>query len=519
MIYPLPSISIASACYFGTLAKLGQVMGVVLMRIVICDQQRMLAEALAYGLDARGYHVLAVEATVSDVLSTVDAGRPDVCLLGWPPGEQSSDLDAVHAIRQRYPGMKVLVLSKRTDPETLSQLVKSPVAGLTHQDQSVDQIASALDAIAADQNVLDPGPRRIPVHRTERLSDLSPREKEVLARIVRGQSTTQMALAMNITVDTVRTYVKNVLAKLGAHSRLQLAALASQDGSHRPGTGHRRPVYRGPADEPVPAQIATRETEQKPGGRVVIRPAPLAPPRIDVLIVDQRFAFRDALAARLQAEPDLAVVAKVHSAAFVPRVLVGRSAHVILLDAELPDDSAIAFCAEMARRVAAPRVIMLSAASQPERIVAAVRAGAVAWVRKDESIDHLLGVIRDVADGETRLPPTELGPVLRLLIQDQDNRRHCDDLLAGLTPRERDVLFHLVDGAGRKEVAERLHLSANTVRTYMNSLMTKLGVHSTLEVVALTRPRLEALPEMRHLRGPTTRDAGAPQRLDARDIT
>src|SRR6185437_5085111 len=249
------------------------------------------------------------------------------------------------------------------------------------------------------------------------------------------------------------------------------------------------------------------------------RPAPLAPPRIDVLIVDQRFAFRDALAARLQAEPDLAVVAKVHSAAFVPRVLVGRSAHVILLDAELPDDSAIAFCAEMARRVAAPRVIMLSAASQPERIVAAVRAGAVAWVRKDEPIDHLLCVIRDVADGETRLPPAELGPVLRLLIQDQDNRRHCDDLLAGLTPRERDVLFHLVDGAGRKEVAERLHLSANTVRTYMNSLMTKLGVHSTLEVVALTRPRLEALPEMRGLRRSTTWDAGVPQRLDARDIT
>src|SRR5690349_25125482 len=108
-------------------------MGVVLMRIIICDQQRMLAEALAYGLDVRGYHVLAVGGTVSDVLSAVDAGRPDVCLLGWPPGGQSSDLDAVHAIHQRHPGMKVLVLSKPTDPGTLSQLVRSPVAGLTHQ--------------------------------------------------------------------------------------------------------------------------------------------------------------------------------------------------------------------------------------------------------------------------------------------------------------------------------------------------------------------------------------------------
>ena len=61
-------------------------------------------------------------------------------------------------------------------------------------------------------------------------------------------------------------------------------------------------------------------------------------------------------------------------------------------------------------------------------------------------------------------------------------------------------MFHLVDGAGRKEVAERMQLSANTVRTYLNSLMTKLGVHSTLEVVVLARPRLETLPEMRELR-------------------
>jgi DNA-binding NarL/FixJ family response regulator len=232
----------------------------------------------------------------------------------------------------------------------------------------------------------------------------------------------------------------------------------------------------------------------------VTRSAPPAPPGIHVLIVDQHLAFRDALAARLQAEPDLTVVGKAHSAEFAPRVLVGRSADVILLDAELPDDAAIAFCAELTRRAGAPRVVMLSAASGPGRIVAAVRAGAAGWVRKDESVDHLLHVVRGVVRGETWLPATELGPVLRLLIKEQDNRRDCDELLAALTPRERDVLFHLVDGAGRKEVAERMQLSANTVRTYLNSLMAKLGVHSTLEVVALARPRLEALPEMRQPR-------------------
>jgi DNA-binding NarL/FixJ family response regulator len=245
---------------------------------------------------------------------------------------------------------------------------------------------------------------------------------------------------------------------------------------------------------------------------MVIEVMSSVPPEIHLLIIDQQLTFRDALAARLRVEPDLVVVAGTESTKSARRVLVGRPTDVILLDAELSADSAVAFCAEMTRRVHAPRVVMLSAASEAQRIVDAVRACAVGWVRKDESIDHLLRVIRGVVRGETWVPSSELGEVLRLLIADQDERRGGDELLAILTQRERDVLFHLVEGAGRKEVAERLQLSANTVRTHLQNLMTKLGVHSTLEVVALTRPRLEALPEMRQLRRITTSTGGRPPR-------
>ncbi|MGH3251300.1 MAG: helix-turn-helix transcriptional regulator [Trebonia sp.] len=200
------------------------------MKVLICDQQLMLAEALASALYARGYDVLAVTTTVSDTRDQVGDCVPDVCLLGLQTGHELTGPDTVRAILQRYPGTKVLVLSEVTAPETLSQLIGSGVAGVTHQGQSVAQIAKALDAIEAGQNVLDPGPLRVPARDAGRLCELSPREKEILARIAGGQSTRQMSCAMNITVDTVRTYVKNVLTKLGAHSRLQLAALASRDG-------------------------------------------------------------------------------------------------------------------------------------------------------------------------------------------------------------------------------------------------------------------------------------------------
>jgi two-component system, NarL family, nitrate/nitrite response regulator NarL len=196
----------------------------------------MLADALAAALTARGHRVLAVTTTAADGVAAVNDCRPDICLLDLQFGDQPSGLDAARTIRQRYPGTKVLLLSGVTDSEALSQVVGSGVAGFVRKDKSVDQIVSALEVVAAGGSVLDPGlPRvrargRISPKPRNPLDELSPREKEIVARIARGQSTRQMAFAMNITVGTVRTYVKNVLAKVGAHSRLQLAALASRDG-------------------------------------------------------------------------------------------------------------------------------------------------------------------------------------------------------------------------------------------------------------------------------------------------
>jgi DNA-binding NarL/FixJ family response regulator len=214
---------------------------------------------------------------------------------------------------------------------------------------------------------------------------------------------------------------------------------------------------------------------------------------ISVFVIDQERTFADALAARLEAEDDVEVVAAVHARTPAQCLLVGRHADVMLLDGDLPERAAVRLCEELCSRDDPPRVVMLSYGSEAERIVDAIRSGAAAWVTKNESLQHLLQVIRGVAKGETWLPPAAVGRVLRSLIQDQERRRENDELLAALTPREREVLTCLAEGAGRREVAERLHLSANTVRTHLQNLMTKLGVHSTLEAVAMSRAHLEQL--------------------------
>ena len=125
-----------------------------------------------------------------------------------------------------------------------------------------------------------------------------------------------MAFAMNITVGTVRTYVKNVLAKLGAHSRLQLAALASQDGLL---------IDQVPASAVLASAggrwpgLAANRCCKTDRAVTLTEIAPSVPPKIQVLILDQQRTFHDALAVRLRAEPDLMVAAEAQSTSGSPR--------------------------------------------------------------------------------------------------------------------------------------------------------------------------------------------------------
>ena len=209
---------------------------------------------------------------------------------------------------------------------------------------------------------------------------------------------------------------------------------------------------------------------------------------VNLFILLQERTFADVLAIRLEREPDMEVVAALDASALPSRMLVGSRVDVVLLDADLADNAAFRLGQELSQAPEPPSLVFLSHSNNPERIVRAIRAGAVGWVRKDESLDRLIYVIRGVARGETWLPPDQTGEVLRLLMRRSDQADNGDDqFLALLTDRERDVLGCLAEGHRRRDVAERLHLSPNTVRTHLQNLMAKLGVHTALEAVALTR--------------------------------
>lgn len=204
------------------------------MRLVLCDDHQILAEALGAALEARGHEVLAVTNTPTAGVAAVAAHRPDVCMLDVRFREDRCGLDAARAIGQQYPSTKVLMLSAAADPQTVGEAAELGVAGYILKDQSVNEISQTLEMIAAGKAVS--GPRlesRQSCHHWSKgpLDVLTPREKEILAHMVAGARTVQIAQAMGVTTGTVRIHVGNVLAKLGVHSRLQAAAYAHQLGT------------------------------------------------------------------------------------------------------------------------------------------------------------------------------------------------------------------------------------------------------------------------------------------------
>lgn len=133
------------------------------------------------------------------------------------------------------------------------------------------------------------------------------------------------------------------------------------------------------------------------------------------------------------------------------------------------------------------RTVVLADRDDARRAARALQAGASGWVAKDCSLSRLLAVVRGVLRDETHLPPALLTGVLRELTAARRHRTESERLVESLTPREREVLRCMVAGLGRKAVAERLYLSPHTVRTHMQNVLGKLGVHSTLAAVALAR--------------------------------
>ena len=193
-------------------------------RVVLCDDHRLFVEAWALVLKARGIHAVQVCSTGAACLDVLASDAVDVCVVD----RQLSDcdgLDLIPTITTAAPGVPVLMVSASTDPALPRLAVDAGARGFVSKEFGLEHLSDVLVRVARGERVVEraPSARRAAF---EAASLLTARERTVMAKLVEGKDTAQLAQELDITYATARTHIQNVLTKLGVHSKLELVAFA-----------------------------------------------------------------------------------------------------------------------------------------------------------------------------------------------------------------------------------------------------------------------------------------------------
>ena len=220
--------------------------------------------------------------------------------------------------------------------------------------------------------------------------------------------------------------------------------------------------------------------------------APETPTR--VLIADDHEVVRIGLAALLDAQDGLAVVAQASSGDEAGRLAHQHRPDVVVMDIRMPNGSGIDACRAITTDLAGIGVIMLTSHADSDALFEAIDAGASGYVLKRVGSSELVNAVRAVAEGGSLLDPA----VTRSVLDRLRNASRLEEAgaFADLTEQERRVLAHIADGASNRTIADRMGLAEKTVRNYVSSILAKLGLDSRAQAAGYAiRNRLPELED------------------------
>jgi len=207
---------------------------------------------------------------------------------------------------------------------------------------------------------------------------------------------------------------------------------------------------------------------------------------IRLLLVDDHASSREPLAMLLDDEPDLSVIGRAETLAGARELLAGGlQVDVTVLDLGLPDGPGEDLVSPLLATNPRSAVLVLTSFSDRDRLARAVGAGAAGVLNKSSEVATILDAIRRLHRGERLVAPDEAAAALRLTQTSGLDRQREADLLASLTPREREILEVLAEGLADKEIAARLSVSIATVRTHVNAILAKTGARSRTQALIL----------------------------------
>jgi len=219
---------------------------------------------------------------------------------------------------------------------------------------------------------------------------------------------------------------------------------------------------------------------------------------IRVLIVDDHRLFSQAIQLVLEAA-GIEVIAVAATAEEALKAVAREQPDLVIADIRLPDASGLEVGRELLERFPGIRIAVVTAVTDVEVMREAMRIGFGAFLTKDTPVEELLSSLKAILDGQVvvtgRLTPRNGGAP-------EPENPDAALLARQLTPRELEVLTLLAEAASSQEIAHRLSVSSNTVRTHIQNVLTKLQVHSRLEAAAFAvRHGIVKVPVRTHLDG------------------
>ncbi len=196
------------------------------------------------------------------------------------------------------------------------------------------------------------------------------------------------------------------------------------------------------------------------------------PPKITVLLVDDHALVRRGFRRMLEDDPQISVVGEASDGGEAVRLATELKPKVIVMDCAMPELNGIEATRKILEKLPKTEILMLSMHSEETLVNQALEAGARGYILKNAMDLDLVSAVKNVAAGVTVLDPQVSRP---LNLKGERG--------GGLTPRELEILQHIVAGKSNKEIAADLNLSVNPVAVHLANIMDTLDIHKTAELV------------------------------------
>ena len=203
--------------------------------------------------------------------------------------------------------------------------------------------------------------------------------------------------------------------------------------------------------------------------------------RIRVFLLDDHEVVRRGLRDLLESEGDVEIVGESGTAAEATARIPALRPDVAVLDARLPDGSGIDVCRDVRSVDPAIKALILTSYDDDEALFAAILAGAAGYLLKQVGGNDLLDAVRRVAGGQSLIDPSLTARVLERLRNGPAEHQE----LATLTEQERKILMLIAEGLTNRQIGERLFLAEKTVKNYVSSILSKLGLERRTQAAVL----------------------------------